>query len=506
MKHLILLLAISVMGIMSYGQSGEFYIYPNGLIYSDTTMHRLKFIVDSLQLKFRRCDMTRDYYSMRQGKARYIKLDSGKIKEALADMRSDIGYEYLIKKYPEAKVDSLMLMTEDEYEDRGHQKELVYDAHAGSDRYEKIYLKVTPEWKEDTTEYVISGRKGRWVYKYANKTSYSHEKIWAYYFPAPLTTQKIPDTYARWILYSDCMTDTTTSVFFKDAYTNGWQEPVSKAPAPAQGSFWRYVDSCSKKALARRHVKKSSYEYDIEKDKYIKDSLSCRPAFRRLLAAAADEMVYMKVPTSFEFEDYTGLYYSKHVALLMKRNKHVVGQCSMDQSPRIHAMNIAQLAAETADWSVFLKAHLDIMNDRFDRMTDGSYAWGRRQTYLKELEELDIDVDDLLLGTTLRISNASDNHYWGSIGRMGRAIAESKQRQQLEEKILGMIRDTTLDDYNRLLEHYLYLNYLYYTPARDARLQGIKKLEEADKTMPAYISGALQFKHENIEKGAANGL
>ena len=50
----------------------------------------------------------------------------------------------------------------------------------------------------------------------------------------------------------------------------------------------------------------------------------------------------------------------------------------MDNSPRIHALNIAKLSAETINWEVFLRAHLDIMKDKFERMSDGSYAFGGR--------------------------------------------------------------------------------------------------------------------------------
>jgi hypothetical protein len=105
MKQLLLLVAISIAGITSYSQEPEFHIYPNGLIYSDTTMGHLKFIVDSLQLKFKSCDLFRSYYSIRQGRGHSIRLGSGNIKEALADMRQDIDFEDVLKKYPLAKVE-----------------------------------------------------------------------------------------------------------------------------------------------------------------------------------------------------------------------------------------------------------------------------------------------------------------------------------------------------------------------------------------------------------------
>jgi hypothetical protein len=110
------------------------------------------------------------------------------------------------------------------------------------------------------------------------------------------------------------------------------------------------------------------------------------------------------------------------------------------------------------------------------------------------------------LGISLRIGNASENHYFGNVGRLGRALAETKDRVRLEERILAMIRDTTLDDYNRLILHYLLLNYIYYLPGKESRLASLAKLEAADKTMPAYILSRLKLDREGVEKGANNGL
>jgi hypothetical protein len=182
----------------------------------------------------------------------------------------------------------------------------------------------------------------------------------------------------------------------------------------------------------------------------------------------------------------------------MKRNRIVVGQCSQDDGPRIHAMNIAVLSAESTSWEVFLRAHLDIMNNRFERASDGSYAWGRRNTYIREIEELDIDMQELLLGISLRISNPSENHYYGSIGRLGRALSETTNRRQLEETILAMIQDEKLDDYNRLLMHYLFLNYTYYLPEKKDRERNLQELEQADKTLPVYLRSKIKINTKNF--------
>lgn len=167
------------------------------------------------------------------------------------------------------------------------------------------------------------------------------------------------------------------------------------------------------------------------------------------------------------------------------RGTKVVGMCSMDSRPREHAKDIALVSAETAKWEVFLKAHLDIMNDRFERVTDGSYAYGRRLTYIKELEELNINIVDLLLGISLRMENPSENHYFGSINRLGRAIADTKYRAVFEQEMAAGVRNTELDLYNRILFFFLFDNYVYHIKEEAAKEKANKLLTEVTQTLPS---------------------
>jgi hypothetical protein len=174
------------------------------------------------------------------------------------------------------------------------------------------------------------------------------------------------------------------------------------------------------------------------------------------------------------------------------RRTRVVGYCSQDQRPRTHARNIAILSAETANWEVFLRAHLDILNDRFDRASDGSYAWSARETYIRELEALDINVSDLMLGISLRVENPSQNHYYGSIRRTGRALAESKDVAAIADRILTMIADPQLDNYNRVLLYYLFLNMHQHLPEGDEKARYAEQLKEAVSAMPYYLARTME--------------
>ena len=83
---------------------------------------------------------------------------------------------------------------------------------------------------------------------------------------------------------------------------------------------------------------------------------------------------------------------------------------------------------------------------------------------------------------------------------MGRALAETKNRLQLEEQLLSMIKDNELDTYNRILMHFLFLNYSYYLPQKESRMANLVKLEDADKTLPVYVLSRIKINKKNFEK------
>jgi hypothetical protein len=335
--------------------------------------------------------------------------------------------------------------------------------------------------------------KGKWIYRYNDKSEYSKESIDAFFFIEEFSQKSIPEIYARMIQYSDCMVDTSTQVFYEKAdrsdVGNG-NEELSKSK-----EFIDYIHKLTNRP--EYNTESNDKDYEIYSKKYqlwdslrisMVDSLRNKDEkFNKLLNEAVKEAI-IKGATNDEFEEYVGLYYSKKAELELKRNRIVIGGCSQDNGPRVHALNIAKLSAETINWEIFLRSHLDIMNDRFERLSDGSYAWGQRKTYIKELEVLEINVLDLLLGISLRIENPSNNHYFGSIGRLGRALSETNKSTEIESKMLQMVSDNKLDDYNRILIYYLFLNYNNNLDDQQKQIINKEKLMKAVKTLPEYLA------------------
>lgn len=513
--------------LLSFAQNGEFKVYDNGLIYSENSVAKLKHIVDSLNLKFKVCDINKKYKSVSQTKAFHIQLEKKLVLEAKKDMENNISFEDFSKKYPKASISKKLLVTKSEYFDRYDKKDNIHISDLQLGEREQHYLTIP---KSEFNKEINTAAKGKWILEYNPKSEYSPERLEAFYFLDNFESKNIAEKYSKLIQYSDCMVDTTATVFRENSIDSGvrYYDTIPRK----HHLFVEYVNSKLKrpifdyenefsslsvdstaainpKKLSKKEKIKLQQEEKISElkyDEYYKkleiweskkksriDSLKTNDVgFLPMLNDAYLEAKQLK-SSSDEFEEYVGLYISKEDELELKRNRRVIGGCSMDNSPRIHAFNIAILSAETIKWEIFLRSHLDIMNDRFERVSDGSYAYGGRKTYINELETLDINVLDLILGISLRLENPAQNHYFGSISRIGRALSESKDRKAIENKLLEMIEDSDLDDYNRVLTYYLFINYNNYIENETFKNENKLKLKNSISKLPDYIASQIEI-------------
>ena len=488
MKRIFTLLFL-ILQAFCFAQTSEFGKTENGLIYPDTTLKKLKFIVDSLNTKHRAAEQQHNvYYSKLQAKAHFILLQHD-VKNAKNDMDANIPFEDFIAKYSCTTIEKDLLVLKYNFKEYGKEVLDFENFAFTSDKTHEL------EFSKDLKQYDVP-LKGKWVYQYYKKTKDDDGLIEAFYFTEDLHQQPIPEKYAKLIRYADCLVDTASQIFYpNDRDEFGERGGVSKVK-----EFMAYLHQYSKPP---EYDYKSSEPYKVVNDRYekqyhlwessrlrIADSLKSNdPKFNNLFAAAVNDTLE-KGYTNNEFEEYVGRYYSKKAELELKRNREVTGTCSQDNGPRIHAYNIAVLSAETTNWGIFLRSHLDIINDHFDRTSDGSYAWAGRKTYIKELEVLDVNTFDLFLGISLRMQNPAKNHYYGSIGRLGRALSESDKPGETVTEMLEMVADTTLDDYNRMLIYCLYLN----AANNEERKTDKEKLTAAVNTLPEYL--AIQLKEK----------
>ncbi|RZJ65100.1 MAG: hypothetical protein EOO50_15095 [Flavobacterium sp.] len=503
MKTLCFFLAL-LLGFVASAQS-EFPVHDNGLIYSDVAVSKLKHIVDSLNLKFKVCETNKAFISVKQARGHHVTLEGKRAKEALKDIEAGMSFEKFKAKYPRAIVDEDLLLLQST-QDRRQENITIISAveigEAGGQRLE--FDSADPKLK--------SPLRAKWLFKFYEKDNYSAESIEAFYVVDDFSSRKLPEKYSRMISYSDCLIDTTSHVIYRNASSNfdfidsddkpsqarnfvEYIHKTLKRPTP-DFDYNTYYETTNEKLKAK--MEKQMRVFDKRDSLYLVkletrvDSLKrVDSSFtRRLFEALSDAK--NNNGSEGEFEDYVAKYISKSDALELKRHRIVTGGCSMDSRPREHAQQIALLAAETTKWEIFLRAHLDIMNDRMDCVSDGSYAWQSRKTYIKEIEVLDVNVPDLIFGISLRTQNAADNHYYSSIGRTGRALSESADLELFQSRMLEMISDATLDDFNRVLVYFMFDHYNYNLTDKQQQTANASRLKTAVATFPQYIASRIK--------------
>ncbi|MGY3792241.1 hypothetical protein [Aquimarina sp. 433] len=436
---------------LSTGQS-EFNEFENGLIYSPEAISRLQEIVGSKNEAFRNCDLSKEFYSFPQAKGFFIKIEYN-TEELIKDLQSNISLDDFLKKNKVEEVPKFRLIVKSVYKNYNQEK-VVEIKEEPKGRSLKIDL-------EDFTNF----QDKKWIFK-----KYNDKSVGVFYLEKPLFSRTMSRSYARMIQYAECLIDTNTTIHSDQAKKTRRISKIKNEELKKRTAFFNYIDqNFDEKEPEYSNFDKEDYKlyhekhrsWDRNRTSFIKEDLSKKSEFNELLVEACNEAIVKKISYN-ELESYIAAYYSKEKALELKRGRIVYGRCSQDQGPRIHAMNIAQLSAESYNWDVFLRAHLNIMNDRFHRNSDGSYAWARRQTYVKELEVLNINVSDLIYGISFRVKNPSKNHYYSNIRRVGRALAESDQKDKIASDLVKIIKDSELDDFNRLIMFYIYHNFRYY--------------------------------------------
>ncbi len=450
--RLLALLFLILLCTCGRAQSAEFTIYDNGFIYPEATMSDLEYIVDSLELKFRRCDLDRQYFAPAQTMASCYQVGNSDWKAVRRHLAkaAENGVVDVKASYPEAALvrRGILYVSAGSERNPGPRYNLLPLNYGNS-------LALNPEGEN-------SGRVTDLIYV---AKGYKNTQIWVLdEIPA---ARKMPGSYARMIQYVDCLVDTSQTIFLAGAgsSTGGYLRETKDEDGLMQLSELAedYEELMPEYDVAPEddpnYVQWMQWEKEMAAwnsgkrdwvNQMIKDDQRFAAAFEKV-----KEHVRNGHSVYEDLEYYLEAQGEYALALTSKRLRKVWGSCSQDQSPRIHAAQIARLAAAAVEWSVFLRAHLNIMNDRFDRASDGNYAYAGRGTYLAELEALGIDATDLLVGSCLQAEGLAANHYQSNWLRVGRALAEAQDQAAVIALLTRLIRDPELDDLNRLTGIYL---------------------------------------------------
>lgn len=447
MKKLPFLLLCLYYGYASAQTATEMDIY-NGLMYAPADMKELKITADSLGLQFKQCKSPFSFTAWHQAPALCIVASTQESLEGLMkDLDKGIDLATLKARYGHwiTGAPSAALVA--------HNNKAFFAGDARS--FRQLY---TDEAKFAAWS---GSKRGNWVYNtsssYSKKGEFNIITAWQLQgsFQAPV----IPETYGQLLAYVDCLVDNSTQPMLRR----------NNSPKPDEN-----LESLRKYVIKKNNRKFKLMEELPDEDLY--NYVCAHYENDNTIRRIADELMLddMEGYSVVDLAYYVGESIPKEKMLELKRTAQVRGYCSMDDRPRRHARDIAVLASQTHQWPVFIRAHLNIMNDYMERNSDGSYAQARRKTYLKELDELNINTTDLLLGSTLRASNTVPGHYFGDPGRYGRALSEAKDPLAFEARAKKMLKDKQLDDLNKLMIFNLYVSYCYSQPTED-KMKEFKK-------------------------------
>lgn len=484
---LLFLLPVLSLAICSSAQRYEFHEYDNGLIYPDSALAKLKPIADSLQLAFPKVALNKAYRSQLHIKAHFVSFSNNKpqVLAAIKDILANIPFHQFEQKYPDAEIEKELLVIKSKYID--YQKKKI--AHFSSIQPGKLSSRDL--YLEDSCREYNTPLKGKWLCHY--DTTGISPSFHAFYCVEEFSPKPLPAPYARMIQYATYLTD-TMAVFYNRAPYIGEEDDYDSSSAIY--TFISYMHLATQKP-STDSMRSSNY-YDLYNrwndawDMRIDSLEKNDPQFSILLAEAIKNAL-LQGGGDYELEACAAYYYNKKIVLELKRNHNIMGANSIDQGPRRHALEIATLSAETQNWPVFLRCHLNLLNDDFVRRSDYSYYAEKRNTFIKELEEFNIHVTDLLLGITLSIDNPGNHHYHGNLMRIGRALSETSQPAEVENKLLQMISDKHLDDYNRVQMYCVFTSYNEHMKDKARKALNRKKLLAAIKTLPAYLAQQLRI-------------
>jgi len=446
MKHIPLHFMLAILLLIATDTGAqEIKVNENGLIYDAPAMVALHQVVDSLNLKFKSCDPNPNFKSIPTVYGKHVHFQGEKCKTVLALVENGMTFDQLMTRFPDADVKDEALLMECEITP---QNELWLSSSSVFDRYSNH---LATKKMSSSNESILNS----WAINYS--TDYSVEALTLIWITTEINQSSIPQEYALKIQYSECLLDTSGSIYSPHAVSRFARNEEGVFDGPHVKAFF---DQMSAFEEPKPEGFFKSLDWEDKRFEWMQKNIEIDQQFQDLLAAAVHEAT-LECKGIAALTPYVETYGNKEQQLAMKRCMIVRGSCSMDNAPRQHAQQIAMLAAQTTNWEVFLRSHLNIMNDRFARASDGSYAYAKRLTYIKELEELDIDVHSLLIGICLRADNLGEGHYYGSINRIGRALAETNDPEALELQLENMLQNEELDITNRALMYYLYCSYAY---------------------------------------------
>jgi len=242
-----------------------------------------------------------------------------------------------------------------------------------------------------------------------------------------------------------------------------------------------------------RFVKrKTSIKYSSDRLEWIHEVRSKHQKFKPLLKAAAEAAIAAGL-VNCELEDLTSRYLSKDIAIEIMRNGMDSRLCYfLDGRLHTREFRIAQLAAETGNLNLFVLAHLNLINEALEPLSNTHESQPDRRTFFRELEIMGLNLKSLVPGLVLIQSFSAKDTNPIAPDRLGRSLAEANDKEVHLETLLDMMTDNELDPPNRLQAARAIMGFLVELKPDEAEFY-LARLQSEPDHLPRYFLPAVAW-------------
>jgi|GEM_PF-4164565 len=393
--------------------------------------------------------------SFPQTTASYFELIIQNPKTFIIALEKAKNFEELAEAFPNLIIDKDLLIIKSIYRD--YNKALKIDINSfgiGNSGDHRITLKYSDSLNNDDLRYFYTS------YTYEGKTTIS-----GFYLQTKFKVNEIPTKYADFVNYNDILIEPEKPIFLPKPKSQLEQLKLKKNILDSLNNYFdhqtnkpKYVYG-SDENLWRQNMEK----WERQSQKFA-DSLYLKDAkFKKLLNSALSYAEKNSVSNE-GLEKLAIQIFPKQRSLNLLRQQQMIGTCSFDDRPLDQLKNIALLAAETSNWSLYIKATLNVLNDHVSRVANSSMAAENRKTYVEDLARLNVNINNLLIGSNLRIADTNKTHYFSDGLKVAQAYANlDKQKQkEFEQAVEDIIKAPNFDSFNKLHFYNTLLNYKYF--------------------------------------------
>ncbi len=452
-----LLIIYKLTNFCSAQNLSDIHLHSNGLIYSDQVIKNIREMVNNFNEEFKVTPLHKSYQSKTQAIGHYFAIKGTKAYQVVKDLEQNLSFNKLLLKYPEMQIERNLFV-------------LKYSYHIESDKVVDEYGSCSMHPRATLQHLTINENKQTYEDSpYVYQTSMGDPFIHGFYLLNEPTQYQLPEKYARMVQYANSIIDTNSLVMKEEAWMA--KEQMKVIDSTQVGKFLSYVNH-SALVSKRDHGE----------------------VFHASLNSAIHEALNENISNE-EFERYVSIYDAKELALELKRRRVVMGTNAEDLRPLIHALQLAILAGETANMEIFFRAHFNVMNGYFPGGNPLSQIlWGRR-TLVKELEEMHLEVESLILGTLFQVEPTAPHHYFSMIDQMALALAEYSKAESVEKIMTDIMREEHIDDYNKWMMYQLYGQYLKHTKELERKRAILDRFMTAIYELPWYMHQKIQISH-----------